>query len=68
MKAITLYITHSKESYIFTFDSFFIGSLKKNSVNLQSCNLMASTQLFEETSFSIFSLDEFWGRKVLENF
>jgi len=33
-----------------------------------SCNLMASKQLFEETSFSIFSVDEFWGRKVLENF
>lgn len=29
---------------------------------------MASKQLFEETSFSIFSVDEFWGRKVLENF
>jgi len=33
-----------------------------------SCNFMAGTQLFEETSFSIFSVDELWGSKVLENF
>ena len=30
--------------------------------------LIVSAQLFEEISFSIFSADEFWGRKVLGNF
>jgi len=32
------------------------------------CTAVVSTQLFGETAFSIFSADEFWGRKVWGNF